>query len=169
MKTRVSLTVIALMMATFMLAGATEVNARKVSFASSLENEMDPVMKIENWMVNSHYWNNTDAVLLSREYDNVLALESWMTDLNRWDATAMVPVENENPMQMEAWMTSPGWEIASMIPVETESTLGMEAWMTNFCTWNGNYCQTVSTEAEPKLSLESWMTNTLYWSQPENR
>lgn len=143
MKTRISFTVIALMMATFMLAGASEVNARKVSFASSLENEMDPVMKIENWMVNSNFWSAHHSMAISREFDEALSLESWMTDVNEWGIATMIPMDKDDSLVLEAWMTSP-------------------------LAWNGSNAFTVKAE-EPRLSLESWMTNDIIWNQPESR
>jgi len=194
MKTRVFLTVIALMMATFMLAGATEVNARKVNFASSLENEMDPVMKIENWMVNSHFWNTADAALISRDYDAALLLEAWMTNLNSWDAASLTPVEVESPMELETWMSGAAWDAAAMTPVEVENPLELEAWMTGLnwdvathtatenespmvleawmtspSAWNGTHALPTAAAEEPALSLEPWMTTEIYWSQPESR
>ncbi len=143
MKTKVFFTVIALLMATFMLAGATEVNARKVNFASSLENEMDPVMKIENWMVNSNFWSTGHSIAISREFDDALTLESWMTDVNEWAIAAMIPMDTEDSLVLEAWMTSP-------------------------LAWNGSNALTVKDE-EPRLTLESWMTDDIIWNHPESR
>ena len=160
---------IALMMATFMLAGATEVNARKVNFASSLENEMDPVMKIENWMVNSHFWNTADAALISRDYDAALLLEAWMTNLNSWEAASLTPVEVENPRELEAWMTGLNWDVATHTAIENESPMVLEAWMTSPSAWNGTHALPTAAAEEPALSLEPWMTTEIYWSQPESR
>ena len=72
-----------------------------------LEDEFEPVLEIESWMNDDHYFG-VESFEISAEIDNELELENWMLNDNLFQ----VEVNEEKPLELEAWMTTEKvWEI----------------------------------------------------------
>jgi hypothetical protein len=101
---------------------------------------MEPLMKIESWMINESFWMNTHTTVPATDSEDSLPLESWMTDLRSWETG--LSVTRELPLELENWMTDGGY-------------------------WNHSG-EGMVTQDVP-LALEPWMTDEKYWSIPGSR
>jgi len=72
-----------------------------------LEDEYEPVLEIESWMNDDDYFG-VEYFEISAEMENELELENWMLN----DNSFQVEVNEEKPLELEAWMTTEKvWEI----------------------------------------------------------
>ena len=118
-------------------ASATKAKTSSANIdAKDLENEVEPALNIENWMLNkNNFFMNVD---LEAEVENSLQLDDWMTNENLFDGTAAwFNVETENALQLEDWMINQNTFGVKTIELEVEPETGlqMEAWMTNNKIW----------------------------------
>lgn len=92
----------------FVLDGNIEAKGNEVSFISGLEVIKEPVLEVENWMINDNCWLvKESAFVVETDYDKSIAVEAWMLDNNRWlpsffEYTSTKP---ENSLKLEKWMT----------------------------------------------------------------
>ena len=140
MKTKIFAITMVLCLAAFLPAGHALGASKLARHASSLENEMEPLMKIESWMINESFWMNTHTTVPATDSEDSLPLESWMTDLRSWETG--LSVTRELPLELENWMTDGGY-------------------------WNHSG-EGMVTQDVP-LALEPWMTDEKYWSIPGSR
>ena len=68
---------------------------------SILKNEWDPVLELEDWMMNEKEFA-VSSFQLKEETDTELELENWMTDKNLFE----VLTKNDPSLELESWMTS---------------------------------------------------------------
>lgn len=65
------------------------------------QNETEPALQLEDWMMNSNYFNN--ATFNAEEAtESPMELENWMLDENYFSSTQSV----EQALELEDWMTS---------------------------------------------------------------
>lgn len=106
--------------------------------ASSHENNFEPALHIENWMIDESTWSlsPSEEISIQTEQDAELKIEDWMTDTYFWDAVAVFEEVTELPLQLEEWMTnSKNWDNQSFLS-EKETALAIEDWMVNSYCWN---------------------------------
>ncbi len=105
MKTRISQLVV---VAFFAFTGLGNVSAKETrANVSSLENEKEPQLQVEDWMINANYWNESETAFYAEQVaEGSLELESWMTDENTWKVNNPVVQENETEkvLTLESWM-----------------------------------------------------------------
>lgn len=135
MKTRIFAITMIFCLAAFLPAGHAMGALKPAHTASSLENEMEPLMKIESWMINESFWMNTHTNNPATDSEDSLPLESWMTDLSSWDAG--LAVTRELPLDLESWMTDGAyWNLSGVGLVTLDVPLVMESWMTDEKYWS---------------------------------
>ena len=107
MKARVS-QILFVTLFTLLLAGNTNAKGAEVVTASSIENEQETALEVENWMVNENRWIFlTNTIVLEAEAEKELFLEDWMTNETFWisnDLETELETENEQEMNLEPWM-----------------------------------------------------------------
>jgi hypothetical protein len=134
METRNFKTAALALFAVLMLCGSTSAKGKEFRSASSLENAIDPVMKIEDWMVYDFVWSKNAVSVLAEESDETIGIESWMTNSFFWEK--FENAEDAN-LTLESWMfDESNWTPAgSAIETELEKGLKLEAWMTDNNNW----------------------------------
>jgi hypothetical protein len=106
--------------------------------ASGHENNYEPALQIEDWMIDESTWNlsPSEETTVTTEQDAELKIENWMTDTYAWDAATMLDQAIESPLQVEEWMTEgKSWDYLS-VSEATEQDLKVENWMINNENWN---------------------------------
>ncbi len=113
-KARLSQTVLAAFLVTFLIIGNGTANGKEWKVASGHENVNENKLDLENWMLNENYWNFAgDTYMVETENDELLYLEAWMLDESKWNKSVI---------------EYPG--------LETERNLTLENWMINEMYWN---------------------------------
>lgn len=111
MKTRISQLVFAAFLTLILMGGNVSAKGTEV-VASGYEKMEEPALKMENWMINNNYWDDTSYsnVDMTVDYEGSLDLENWMTDENSWETNNVNVVNNatetENELNVEPWMVS---------------------------------------------------------------
>ncbi len=78
------------------------VHAQKKPDLEYIQNEPEPIIQIEEWMVDPEYWNNgTLAGYLVDEPDPEISIERWMTDFS---IPALASGRGEREYKIEPWM-----------------------------------------------------------------
>ncbi len=106
--------------------------------ASRHENNFEPSLQIENWMIDESTWNlaPSEEIAIQTEQDAELKVEDWMTDTYVWDAATVLEEVTELPLQVEDWMTETKiWDYLQT-STETETALVVENWMISDYNWN---------------------------------
>ncbi len=89
---------------TLLVAGNINAKGAEAGTASSLENEQETALEVENWMVNENRWIFlTNTIVLEAEAEKELFLEDWMTNETFWISNDL-ETENEQEMNLEPWM-----------------------------------------------------------------
>ncbi|NOY95068.1 MAG: hypothetical protein GXO81_01585 [Chlorobi bacterium] len=89
---------------TLLVAGNINAKGAEAGTASSLENEQETALKVENWMVNENCWASfTNTTVLNTEAERELSLEDWMTNDTFW-VSDNLETGNEQEMNLEPWM-----------------------------------------------------------------
>lgn len=111
MKTSKLTTILAIF---FVILASTEVVKDKHKDSpetSSMVQNIEKKLKIENWMVNDNFWKVLNVGGFYPEQEKPLTLESWMTDAKAWKLAVKVLAETEKPLILEDWMTNSSfWE-----------------------------------------------------------
>lgn len=122
-----------------LLTLAINVQAHGVkSPASRHENNFEPALHIENWMIDESTWNlsPSEEIAIQAEQDAELKVEDWMTDTSVWDAATVLEEVTELPLQVEDWMTETKiWDYLQT-SAETETALVVESWMISNNNWS---------------------------------
>jgi hypothetical protein len=130
MKTGILSIVMVVMVAFSSIDAAAGSKTAQNRVASSLENAVDPEMKLETWMMNDNMWS-ADYVMTYKTVDEELfGLETWMTTFLFWDR---LEVASDDLLTIESWMTNPMvWEKMETV---ADAQLLLEDWMTNEAVW----------------------------------
>ena len=108
------------------------------SHASRHENNFEPSLQIENWMIDESTWSlsPSEEIAIQTEQDAELKVEDWMTDTYVWDAATVLEEVTELPLKVEDWMTETKiWDYLQT-STETETALVVENWMISDYNWN---------------------------------
>ncbi len=187
MKTKL-FTVLLLLTAAISSGNAAMSGLTVTNIASGIET--DPSLTLEDWMVNSYYWEDYSHTGMGQAREEGLALESWMTSVQDWEmALLAVPAEetltgpafwlnnlifmtmrdmeytqaDDDSAVLEPWMTSiTEWETAAYTLLDQEKPLALESWMSNPLLWTGRELP-VAVDADNTLTLESWMVDEACW------
>jgi hypothetical protein len=134
MKTRIFTTVMMVFFAVSMLCGTTSAKGKEFKIISNLEMAADPMIKIDNWMVNNIIWNRASEFNLAADRDEILVIEPWMTNQGLWEKSEVV---DEKELTIEGWMVDENvWDTSSFeLKIEKDRALDLEAWMTDNTNW----------------------------------
>jgi hypothetical protein len=121
-----------------LLSLAINVQAHGNKHASRHENNFEPALQIENWMIDESTWNlsPSEEIAVQTEQDAELKVEDWMTDTYAWDAAALIDEATELPLQVEDWMTDTKTWDNLKVTTETETALVIEDWMVSSYNWD---------------------------------
>ncbi len=136
-----------------------EKTALMMNNQNSETKKTDAVFEAIDAEIAIHFNHSAATFSLEAEQENALQLEAWMTDealfTSHLDFTA---IETEEELTVENWMTDANNFSNTMIDesVEMEKPLEIETWMTT-----EEYFNTVETltNTEPALKVEGWMLN----------
>ena len=137
MKTTVKQIATGTLMVLLSLAINVQAHGNK-AHASRHENNFEPALHIENWMIDESTWNlsPSEEIAIQTEQGAELKVEDWMTDTYFWDAATVLEEVTELPLQVEGWMIdSKNWDNQSFLS-EKETALVIEDWMVNSYSWN---------------------------------
>lgn len=101
------------------------------SNASRHENNFEPALHIENWMIDESTWNlsPSEETAIQTEHEAELKVEQWMTETYTWNAATILEEATELPLQVEDWMTeTQSWNY-QLFSAEKETALVVENWM----------------------------------------
>lgn len=132
MKTRMIIKMVAFTFPVLLFCGNMTAVGKNSTIASSLENATDPMLQIEDWMMNDNCWIGTGAV------EPALGIESWMTDESMWYSEITGTLNTaEQKIMIEPWMTDEkNWSRNQVIiHNETDGILEVESWMTKDAYW----------------------------------
>lgn len=134
MKTRIFTTVMMVFFTVSMLCGTTSAKGKGFKIASNLEIAADPIIKIENWMLNDMAWNKVTKFDIAIENEYFLEIEPWMTQSLMWEK---IEVAQEEELTLENWMVDENvWDTNSFdIELEKDRELKVENWMTDIAYW----------------------------------
>ena len=121
-----------------LLSLAINVQAHGIKHASRHENNFEPALHIENWMIDESTWNlsPSEEITIQAEHDAELKVEQWMTDAYVWNSATVLEEATELPLQVEAWMTeTTNWDNLK-VSTEKETALVVENWMISNYNWN---------------------------------
>ena len=108
------------------------------SHASRHENNYEPALHIENWMIDESTWifSPSEEIAIQTEQDAELKVEDWMTDTFVWDVATVLEEVTELPLEVENWMTdTKTWDYQSF-SADKETALMIEDWMVSSYNWN---------------------------------
>jgi len=109
----------------------TGANATLAAFAAYLQEEKEPELKTEEWMLNVD--NFFMDFHLELETEAPLKLESWMTDASYFGMSAYLETATEEALTVEAWMLNvDNFFMDIQVEEETEEPMKTEAWMVNY-------------------------------------
>jgi hypothetical protein len=120
--------------------------------------EIEESLKMEKWMADDSYF--TTSFSMEKENENPLELEDWMTNKAMFNSNSIyLEVETEEALELEYWMKdSRNFEVTTLRFIEeTETELKIEDWMTK------EELFTTSLEIEQPLELEPWMVSEKIW------
>lgn len=134
MKTRIFTTVMMVFFTVSILCGTTSAKGKGFKITSNLEMAADPIIKIENWMLNDMAWNKVSKFDFTIESDEILDIEPWMTLPLMWEKFEIV---TEEELTLEAWMVDENvWDTNSFnLEIEKDRELIVENWMTDNTNW----------------------------------
>ena len=99
--------------------------------ASRHENNFEPALHIENWMIDESTWNlsPSEETAIQTEQDAELKVEQWMTETYTWNAATILEEATELQLHVEDWMTeTQSWNY-QLFSAEKETALVVENWM----------------------------------------
>lgn len=134
MKTRIFTTAMIFILSVAMLYGKTSVKEKELKLSVYLENAVDPMIKIENWMINNLAWNRNAAFYLESENDEMLTIEPWMTNSSMWEK---LETATDEKLEIERWMFDHNFWVKGCLDPATEKDreLKIEPWMINETNW----------------------------------
>ncbi len=107
MKTRMNQLVVVALFALLMLGGNVSAKGTEAN-VSSLGNVEEPALLIEDWMIDSNYWNASGLNFeMSDVTEESLKLEDWMISEDNWKVKPVSVFEgtdNEQKLAFESWM-----------------------------------------------------------------
>ncbi len=104
MKTRIIFSTLLIILASVIVAGASNSRVKIARSATISVNSTDQELEIEAWMVSDFYWNSMNHISLGRDWDQELVLENWMTSVEGWETDTLIPVDREASLKIESWM-----------------------------------------------------------------
>lgn len=134
MKTRIFTTVMMVFFAVSMLCGTTSAKGKEFKIISNLEMAADPMIKIENWMVNNVIWSRASEFNLVADRDEMLVIEPWMINSGMWEKLEIL---SDDTLEIESWMVNEFvWTVnISSSEVVKDKELKIESWMTAHTNW----------------------------------
>lgn len=134
MKTRIFTTVMMLFFAVSMLCGTTSAKGKEFKIISNLEMAADPMIKIENWMVNNVNWSRASEFNPVADRDEMLVIEPWMINSGMWEK---IEILTDDALEIESWMSDEFvWTLnISSSEVVKDKELKIESWMTAHTNW----------------------------------
>lgn len=134
MKTRIFTAVMIFFLIITMLCGTTSVKGKELKLYVHLEPAVDPMIKIENWMINDLAWNRNAAFYLETENDEMLTIEPWMTNSSMWEK---LETATDEKLEIERWMFDHNFWVKGCLDPATEKDreLKIEPWMINETNW----------------------------------
>ncbi len=122
-----------LITALLLIGGTVSAHGKINKLALSYEN-IDPEMKVEEWMVSEYAWVTSSLYDMKLETETLLVLEPWMTSDFIWNYGSHA---TDAALTLEPWMgIDDRWEPEACIakPV-TDLPLSVELWMTSSDNW----------------------------------
>ncbi len=104
MKTRILVSTMLIILASCVVAEASNSRMKNMRFANISANSADQELEIEAWMVSDLYWNSLNHNSLGRDWDQALILENWMMSIEGWETDTLIPVDQEASLKIEPWM-----------------------------------------------------------------
>jgi hypothetical protein len=104
MKTRILVSTLLIILASFIVAGASNSRIKNARPENISMNSADQELEIEAWMISDFYWNSVNHSSLERVWDHALVLEDWMTSVEGWETDMLIPVDREVSLRIEPWM-----------------------------------------------------------------
>ena len=133
MKTKINLVATAIIFTVLIFSGNLNVSATEVKAkASGYENISEPVLNIENWMVNEKSWESASINIDAMEIENRLEMEEWMISSYIMDISNFI----DESLTVKDWMVENSKWVTVSISESKETPLGLESWMIDESLWN---------------------------------
>lgn len=133
MKTIKLTTPMLLIIGLLLIAGTVTAHG-KINHLTAMHENIDPEMKVEEWMVSEMAWVKSNLADIRLEAETLMALEPWMTSDFVWNYGSHA----------------------------TDADLKIEPWMAADNRWDPAKCKG-TTDKDPSLSVEQWMTSSDNW------
>lgn len=133
MKTRKLTTPMLLITALLLIGGSVTAHGKINKMVATYEN-IDPEMKVEEWMVAESAWVKSSLSDIRLEAESLLILEPWMTNDFLWNYGSYAI---DATLNLEPWMVADDrWEPEACIAKPmTDLPLTIELWMTSSDNW----------------------------------